>query len=49
MTNFCGNCGTVVPEGSAVCPNCGIDSIIPDSVNEVINEQVLDDMNKYWF
>lgn len=23
MTNFCGNCGTVVPEGSAVCPNCG--------------------------
>lgn len=23
MTNFCGNCGTVIPEGSAVCPNCG--------------------------
>lgn len=39
-----------IDEGNtALCPNCGIDSIIPDSVNEVIDEQVLDDMNKYWF
>lgn len=34
---------------TALCPNCDIDSIIPDSIDEKINESIIDEMNKYWF
>ncbi len=29
MNNFCSNCGTVIPEGSPVCPTCGAPAPAP--------------------
>lgn len=34
---------------TAICPRCGIDSMIPDSVDEVLNENIISEMNEYWF
>ncbi len=34
---------------TAVCPNCLTDSIIPDSVDETIDENTLSMMQEYWF
>lgn len=34
---------------TAVCPNCLTDSIIPDSVDETIDENTLSMMHEYWF
>lgn len=34
---------------TAVCPYCGVDSIIPDNVDKNIDDAVLNDMQKYWF
>lgn len=34
---------------TALCPNCNIDSIIPDAIDEELNENIIKDMNKYWF
>ena len=34
---------------SALCPRCGIDSVIPDSIDEDIDENVISKMNEYWF
>ena len=31
------------------CPKCGIDSVIPGNVDEVIDEKLLEEMNEYWF
>ena len=36
-------------DSTALCPYCGIDSIIPDSIDENINPSTIDEMNKYWF
>lgn len=36
-------------EGTALCPHCGIDSIIPDAIDEEINDEIISSMNKYWF
>ena len=36
-------------DGTALCPHCGIDSVIPDSINEPINEELISQMNEYWF
>lgn len=34
---------------TAICPECGMDSIIPDSIGETIDETVISEMNDYWF
>jgi NAD-dependent SIR2 family protein deacetylase len=34
-------------EETALCPYCGIDSVLPESIN--ITEEILKEMNKYWF
>lgn len=34
---------------TALCPNCQIDSVIPDSIEETITPEIIDGMNKYWF
>jgi hypothetical protein len=34
---------------TAKCPKCGIDSVIPGNVDEVIDEKLLEEMNEYWF
>ena len=33
---------------TALCPKCGVDTVLPDSIEEV-NEEVIDEMNEYWF
>ena len=35
--------------GTAMCPYCGIDSIIGESSGYLITEDFLSEMNKYWF
>ena len=34
---------------TALCPKCDIDSIIPDGIEEDVNEEIIDEMNQYWF
>jgi Zn finger protein HypA/HybF involved in hydrogenase expression len=34
---------------TAICPKCGIASIIPDSIEEGVDEQTIAEMNEYWF
>lgn len=34
---------------TAICPNCGIDSIIPDSIEETVDKKIISEMNAYWF
>ena len=36
-------------EGTAICPYCGIDSIIGESSGYPITTGFLSEMNKYWF
>ncbi len=36
-------------EGTAICPYCGIDSIIGESSGYPITTEFLSEMNKYWF
>ena len=36
-------------EGTAICPYCGIDSIIGESSRYPITTEFLSEMNKYWF
>lgn len=36
-------------EETALCPYCGIDAIIPDAINDELNDDIIDEMNKYWF
>lgn len=36
-------------ENTALCPYCGIDAIIPDYIDEEINNELIEHMNKYWF
>ncbi len=33
----------------ALCPICGIDSVLPDTDAEPITDAMLVDMNRYWF
>lgn len=35
--------------GTAICPFCGIDSIIGESPKFPITKKFLEKMNKYWF
>jgi len=34
---------------TAMCPYCGIDSVIGDGTGERITKRLLKKMNKYWF
>ena len=36
-------------EDTAFCPYCGVDAVIPDAIDEEINEELIEDMNNYWF
>jgi hypothetical protein len=36
-------------EGTALCPNCGIDSVIGESSGFPITHEFLEKMKKYWF
>ena len=36
-------------EGTAVCPYCGIDSVIGESSGYPITKEFLSDMYQYWF
>ncbi len=40
------------PRGSgrtAICPKCGIDSVLPDTINYEINKELLDEMRIKYF
>ena len=36
-------------EQTAICPKCGVDAILPDSIEETIDENIIAEMNAYWF
>lgn len=36
-------------EETALCPKCGVDSIIPDSIDEQIDENIISELHDYWF
>ena len=36
-------------ENTAICPNCGIDSVIGDASGLSLNKEFLISMKKYWF
>ena len=36
-------------EQTALCPTCHIDTVIPDSIDETIDENVITEMHDYWF
>lgn len=36
-------------ENTALCPYCGMDSIIPDCVDDFIDDKIIDLMHNYWF
>lgn len=36
-------------EQTALCPKCGIDAILPDRIDEPIDDNILSEMNTYWF
>lgn len=36
-------------EGTALCPYCGIDSVIGENSGYPVTKQLLDDMQYYWF
>ena len=56
---YCFHCKSVIDakditeyscEGqTALCPKCRIDAIIPDAIDEKINESIINEMNEYWF
>ena len=35
--------------GTAICPHCGIDSVIGESSGYPITKEFLQEMNEYWF
>lgn len=55
---YCFHCKSVFESGeverylaeeTALCPKCGIDSVIPDSIDEKIDEVIISEMHDYWF
>lgn len=34
---------------TAICPRCGVDAILPDSIEESLDANTIAEMNKYWF
>jgi len=37
------------PGKTAVCPKCGIDAVLPDSVEPKLTKELLKEMNQRWF
>ena len=35
--------------GTALCPHCGIDSVLSESAGFPLTKEFLTEMNKYWF
>ncbi len=56
---FCFHCKKIIDnseiinyvdtENTALCQYCGIDSLIPDSIDVNIDEKLINDMHNYWF
>lgn len=44
-------CNELSGKETAICPHCGIDSVVPYKVDGVyeLNDKMLDEMHKYWF
>jgi hypothetical protein len=40
---------TLTNKGDALCPKCGIDSVIPDASGYALNDAFLSAMYDYWF
>jgi hypothetical protein len=36
-------------DNTALCPKCGIDSVVPDSCSPNFGKELLVNMHKYWF
>ncbi len=36
-------------EQTALCPRCGIDSVIPGTVSDLFGEKLLSEMYEFWF
>ena len=34
---------------TAECPKCGMKAILPDSIEEPVDEEIVSEMNEYWF
>ena len=34
---------------TALCPKCGMGALLPDSIEESLDEQLVSEMNEYWF
>ena len=34
---------------TAICPKCGIDSVLPDSSPFKLDKEKLEELNNYWF
>lgn len=34
---------------TAICPHCNVDAVLPDCIDINIDNNILDEMNKYWF
>ena len=34
---------------TALCPLCEIDAVLPDSIDESLDDLIIYEMNKYWF
>lgn len=34
---------------TAICPKCGIDAIVPDSIDDEIDDILISEMHEYWF
>jgi len=41
--------GSVDDGDTALCPRCGIDSVLPEGRQVVLSEQLLVEMRSYWF
>lgn len=39
----------IEPEGTALCPKCGIDSVLPSNSPYELLPEVLKELHKYWF
>ncbi len=34
---------------TAKCPNCGSETVIPDGIDEYVDDKIIAEMNEYWF
>ena len=36
-------------ETTALCPHCGIDSVVPETINQQLTADLMREMHTYWF